>query len=58
MSRTDYGVYIVATRKNLGIAVPILTRRCERCGKFFAACHPKDTQTLCERCRVGKQVKG
>lgn len=41
----------MASKKNLGIAVPILTRRCERCGKFFAACHPKDTQVLCERCR-------
>lgn len=38
-------------KRNLGIAVPILTRRCKRCGKFWAACHPKDTRELCERCR-------
>jgi len=39
-------------KKDIGIARPILTRRCKRCGKFWAACHPKDDRELCERCRV------
>lgn len=38
--------------KNIGIVKPIMTRKCARCGKWFAACHPKDTEVLCERCRV------
>lgn len=41
----------MASKKNIGIVKPILTKKCARCGKWFAACHPKDTQTLCERCR-------
>ena len=47
----------MASNKNIGIVKPLMTRKCARCGKWFAACHPKDTQTLCERCRVGKQIK-
>lgn len=39
-------------KKNIGVVKPLMTRKCARCGKWFAACHPKDTQELCERCRV------
>lgn len=42
-------------KKDIGIARPILTKKCARCGKWFAACHPKDTQILCERCREWKE---
>lgn len=38
-------------KKDIGIARPILTRRCKKCGKFWAACHPLDPRELCERCR-------
>lgn len=43
-------------RRDIGIARPILTRRCKRCGKFWAACHPKDDRVLCERCRVESEM--
>lgn len=43
--------------KNIGIVKPLMTRKCARCGKWFAACHPKDIQTLCERCRSDKEVQ-
>ena len=42
-------------KKDIGIARPILTRRCKRCGKFWTACHPKDDRELCERCREWKE---
>lgn len=38
-------------KKNIGIARPILTRRCEKCGRFWTACHPKDDRVLCDYCR-------
>lgn len=40
--------------KNIGIVKPIMTRKCARCGKWFAACHPKDDRELCEKCRKEK----
>lgn len=43
-------------KKSVGIVRPILTRKCARCGKLWAACHPKDTEVLCERCRVESKV--
>lgn len=33
------------------IVRPILSAHCEKCGRIFVRCHPKDTQTLCEYCR-------
>jgi len=42
--------------KNIGIVRPIMTRKCARCGKWFAACHPKDTEVLCERCRIESEM--
>lgn len=29
--------------------------RCEKCGRIFARCHPKDPQTLYEKCRKEKR---
>ena len=44
-------------KKDIGIARPILTRRCESCGKFWTACHPKDERKLCEKCRKERDAK-
>jgi len=41
--------------RNNGIVRPILTARCERCGKLYARQHPKDIQQYCERCRDGNK---
>lgn len=38
-------------KKEVEIPRPVLTRRCARCGKIWAAVHPKDDRVLCERCR-------
>lgn len=43
-------------KKNVGIATPILTARCEKCGKLWAKSHPKDNRALCEYCRKDSEV--
>lgn len=48
-------------KKEVEILRPVLTRRCARCGKIWAAVHPKDDRVLCERCREndnGTEDKG
>ena len=37
--------------KKTEIPKPLLCRRCKKCGEWFIAKHPKDTQELCEKCR-------
>ena len=41
----------MAKKKEVEIPRPVLARRCQRCGKIWIACHPKDDRVLCERCR-------
>lgn len=38
-------------KKEVEVPKPHLCRHCKRCGKWFIATHPKDTQEYCERCR-------
>ena len=39
-------------KKDIGIARPVLTKRCKNCRKIFCIPHPKNTEEYCEECRA------
>lgn len=45
-------------RKKQEIQKPLLCRRCEVCGEWWIAKHPKDDETKCERRRGERESDG